>query len=104
MRLLPDLLDSAFAPLQMGCRQSKLQRVQHINNLQKINASNIENHGPRTSPTAVLKTELEKQRTLGAEDNARKLHNKAREAQHAKTPRDLLHLEKQCKQPFHVIA
>ena len=87
----------------MGRRQSKLQWVQHINNLKKINASNIENHGPRTSPTAVLKTELEKQ-CARADDNACKLHNKAREAQRAKTPRDLLHLEKQCKQPFHVIA
>jgi hypothetical protein len=77
----------------MGRRQSKLQRVQQLSNLQKINASNIENHGPRTSPTAVLKTELEKQRAR-ADDNARKLHNKAREAQRAKTARDLLRLEK----------
>ena len=83
--------------------QSKLQRVQHLNNLQNINELNIEKHGPCTSPTAVLKTELEKQRAR-ADDNARKLHNKACEAQRAKTPRDLLHLEKQCKQPFHVIA
>jgi hypothetical protein len=55
--------------------------------------SNIKNHGPHTSPTAVLKTELEKQ-CAQADDNARKLHNKARETQHAKTARDLLHMDK----------
>ncbi|KAF8231773.1 hypothetical protein L208DRAFT_1398441 [Tricholoma matsutake] len=61
----------------MGRWQSKLQRVQHLSNLQKINASNIENHGPLTSPTAVLKTELEKQ-CARADDNAHKLHNNER--------------------------
>ncbi|KAF8228662.1 hypothetical protein L208DRAFT_1403300 [Tricholoma matsutake] len=61
----------------MGRRQSKLQWVQHLSNLQKINVSNIENHDPRTSPTAVLKTELEKQHAR-ADDNARKLHNNKR--------------------------
>ena len=68
----------------LPCRQSKLQWVQHLSNLQKINASNIKNHGPHTSPTAVLKTELEKQHAQ-ADDNAHRLHNKAHKAQCAKT-------------------
>jgi hypothetical protein len=74
-------------------RQSQLQQVQHLKNLQKINASNSENSDPRTSPTAPLKEELEKQHAR-ANDNARKLHNKARKAQRAKSTRDILHLEK----------
>jgi hypothetical protein len=74
-------------------RQSQLQRVQRLNNLQKINASTSENSDPSTSPTAPLKEELEKQRAR-ANDNARKLHNKAREAQRAKSTRDILRLEK----------
>jgi hypothetical protein len=92
-RLLPYLPNPTLAPLQMGRRQSQLQRVQHLSNLQKINASNTENRDPRTSPTALLKTELKKQ-CARADDNARKLHNKAREAQRAKTARDVLRLEK----------
>jgi hypothetical protein len=92
-RLLPYLPNPTLAPLQMGRRQSQLQRVQRLSNLQKINASNTENCDPRTSPTALLKTELEKQ-CARADDNARKLHNKAREAQRAKTARDVLRLEK----------
>lgn len=77
----------------MGHRQSQLQQVQCLNNLQKINTSNSENCDPCTSSTAVLKIELEQQ-CAQADDNAHRLHNKAREAQHAKTTRDLLRLEK----------
>jgi hypothetical protein len=67
--------------------------VQHLKNLQKINVSNSENYDPRTSPTAPLKKELEKQRAR-ADENACKLHNKACEAQHAKSTRDILCVEK----------
>jgi hypothetical protein len=55
--------------------------------------SDSENRDPRTSPTTLLKSELEKERAR-ADGNARKLHNKTREAQRAKTARDLLRLEK----------
>jgi hypothetical protein len=74
-------------------RQSQLQRVQRLKNLQKINTPNSKNYDPHASPTAPLKKELEKQHAR-ADENARKLHNKAREAQHAKSTRDILRLEK----------